>query len=271
MDGKHPPLRVVRGSPWSAQTRYFDAEQAGFAAKSMHALVASSGYLPPGLDLGPAAEPAAVERVLRHVMAQWANETPPRAAERHKNALAMQAVHGFQAVLQVFTAAHAEDLDFSGAVVGDAWFTDDVSRNGYGILVPAGKAERLAVGDLVALRAGPGVPWELGVIRRLSAQAQARCHIGVGLLSAAALPLQVRTMSGAALGGKRSAAILLSEQPTPDGSVYIVARRELLTMREAIEAAYGRESKTLMLEPVGVVESGADFDHLHYRLQRPAF
>jgi hypothetical protein len=71
--------------------------------------------------------------------------------------------------------------------------------------------------------------------------------------------------------GKRQAAILLSAQPSPNGSLHVIARRELFSGAEPLEAMFGSPPRTVMLEAAGVLESGDDFDWLRYTLSQPIY
>lgn len=151
------------------------------------------------------------------------------------------------------------------------WAAADMSSNGYGVLAPAGAAQALHVGDIVALRTAADPAWAVGVIRRIQPRTGNRRHIGMQLLTKAAVSVQVRSTTSAADDTRRQSAILLDDRPLPDGSLYIVARRGLLDTREAIEARFGAGGTSVILEPSGLVESGADFDWLRYRMTSVAF
>jgi hypothetical protein len=264
--GTRPPLRLVRSSPWTPQTRYFEAGEARRTVQTMHALASGSGRLPPGTDFGAAAEPGVLARVLAHISLNWAREMPARAAERRKAEMAMTVVQGYEAVQRVLLPADAEGSQPQDFYLQELWVTYDVSAGGYGLTVPAVAGEWLQVGDLIALRASPDVPWHLGIIRRVQADTDKRRRIGMELVSKAAAAVQVRSLSGIARGGKAAWAIMLDEWPLADGSVEILVRRDQLSGREAVEVTYGADRANVILAPGGLVESGQDFDWLRYRL-----
>lgn len=275
VQASHPPLRLVRSSPASATTRYLNVSDALRAVTVMHAMVSGSGHLPAGVDLGYAAEASVVERVLKHFMLHWAREMPARAAARRKTAMALNVVQGYRRVLNVLNVLNvlgvvepgsADGLDFQSVLAHASWAVDDVSAGGYGMIVPAGQGESLRAGAVIAMRSQADASWQLGMIRRVNAAANHQRHVGVQVIAKAPLPVFLRTLSGVARGGKRQGALLLSEQPATDGSVYIMARRDLFSGREPLEATYGADTTTVILEPGGVVESGHDFDWLCFKL-----
>ncbi len=269
LQGAHPPLRLLRSSPVTAQTRYFNVADARLAVGAMYSDVNSSGNLPSGADLGPAAEANVVARVCKHLRLNWARDMPARVSERRKTAMALKVVHGYQGVLGVVAPANAEGLDFQSVLAHESWVADDVSAGGYGVIVPAGKGDWLRVGIVVAVRSETDVSWHLGVIRRVKADAYTQRHIGIQLISKTPIAVYLRTLSGVAQGRKRHSAILLSARPSPSGSMHIVVRRDLFSGREPIEAMYGQPETTITLEAGGVVESGHDFDWLRYKISAP--
>ena len=266
-DGR-PPLRLMRSTPVTASTRYFDVADARQAVQSLQALISGTGNIPSGVDLGPAADGAMAARVLKHLSLNWAKEMPARTFERRRTALSLHVVHGYQGVLGAIEPGLGEGLDFSEAVPQDQWVAEDASTGGYGVVVPAGKGEWLRVGLLVALRPETEDKWSLGVIRRVKGDEHRQHRIGIQLISKSPVPVHVRTAMGVELGSKRQPAILLSARVSPNGSMHIVARRDLLTGREPVEAAIGDSGgleAAAMLDPGGVVESGYDFDWLRYK------
>lgn len=271
LQGKRPPLRRLANSPATATTRFLDVSDARHWASAAYALVCGTGQLPADLELGAAAEIATVTRVLQHLNTHWAKAAPPRAAGRHKAQADLHAVHGYTNVVRVVTATAESDARNGDTQSMASWSAEDMSNNGYGVVAPTGAAESLHVGDIVALRTDADPAWAVGVIRRIKAREDQRRHIGLQLLTKGAVAVQVRTMDSVARDTKRQPAILLDERPLPDGTLYIVARRGLLDTRMAIEARFGEDGTSVILEPSGLVESGTDFDWLRYRMTAVAF
>lgn len=263
--GGRPPLRLMRSTPVTDATRYFDVADARQAVQSLQALVSGTGNIPSGVDLGPVADAPMAARVLKHLSLNWAKEMPARSFERRRTALSLHVVHGYQGVLSAIEPGLGEGLDFSDSPPQDQWIAEDASTGGYGVVVPAGKGEWLRVGLLVALRSETEVKWSLAVIRRVKGDEHRQHRIGIQLISKSPVPVHVRTVTGAEQGSKRQPAILLSARASPNGSMHVVARRDLLTGREPIEAAIGSLETATILDPGGVVESGYDFDWLRYK------
>ncbi len=261
-----PPLRLMRSTPVTAATRYFDVNEARQAVQAMHAMVSGTGNIPSGIELGPAADGAMAVRVLKHLGFNWAKDMPARTHERRRTAISLQVVHGYTNVLEAIEPGIGEGLDFAEALSYDSWVAEDASVGGYGVVVPAGKGEWLRVGLLVALRSEMDASWSLGVIRRVKGDEHRQHRIGIQLISKLPVLVRLRTAASLGQGGKHQHVILLSARVSPNGSMHIVARRDLLTGCDAIEAMYGKPPATVVLEPGGVVESGHDFDWLRYKV-----
>jgi hypothetical protein len=269
LDGGRPPLRLMSASPVTAACRFFDVNEARQTLQATQSLVSSTGKLPAGFDLGPIAEAPTITRVLKHVALNWAKVMPRRTSERRKTAMRLNVMHGYQNVQGAIDPGIGEGLDFSDTLSHDAWIAEDVSAGGYGVIVPSGKGEWLRVGILVAVRSETESAWSLGIIRRMKGDEHRQHRIGIQLISKAAVPVYLRSLTGVEQGAKRQNAILLSARPSPSGSLHIVARRDLFGGRDPLEAQYGRPPTTIILEPSGIVESGHDFDWLRYKLSVP--
>ena len=269
LDGLRPPLRLMRSTPISAGTRFFDASDARQAAQAMLSMVTSTGAMPAGVDLGVSADAALAGKVLKHLLFNWAKEMPARASERRKTAMTLHVVHGYQNVQGAVAPELSEGLDFSDTLAHDTWVAEDVSAGGFGVIVPAGKGEWLKVGALVGVRTETESSWSVGIVRRVKSDEHRQYHIGIQLISRTALLVNLRTLSAVERGGKRQNAILLSAQPSPNGSLHVIARRDLFNGNDPLEAMYGKPASTVMMEGAGMLESGDDFDWLRYRLSEP--
>ena len=267
LDGARPPMRLAPAAPVSAATRYFGVGEARQALRALYLAVNAADYLPVGVYWGPAAERNAVVRVLRHLWLNWAEDMPPRAAGRRKSDAGLSSVHGYQSVLNVVVPRSSEGLTISITLLSDAWVVEDVSDGGCGVIVPEGKGEGLRVGMLVGLRLETDGSWQVGIIRRVKGHGYRQHHIGIQCLSKSAVPVYLRTLPGARQGRKPENAILLNERPSADGRMHLIVRRDMFSGREPIEAMIGNQVSAVTLEPGGVVETGDDFDWLHYELR----
>jgi hypothetical protein len=265
VDGSRPPLRVLPSAPVTTTTRFFDVSEARATLSALHAIVRGSAHLPAGPDWGPAAESNVVLRVFRHLRTHWAKELPPRAATRQKTDERLSSAWGFQNVLDLVAPQAVQEPLATGVPLSDAWIAEDVSAGGCGVIVPQGKGEDLHVGMLVATRTEAESWWSVGIIRRVSELNYRQHQLGIQVLSKTALPVFLRTLTGARQGRKPERGILMSEHPSPAGYWFILIRRDLFSGHEAVEATIGGRETPVTLAAGGVVESGHDFDWLYYK------
>lgn len=265
--GSRPPVRLVPSAPATATTRYLDVTQARAALRDLNAAIVASGNLPVGINWGPAAELNVIVRVLRHLWTHWAKELPPRAAARRKSDESLDSVRGFDNVLNMVAPEDTVGKNLvQSMLMTTSWIAEDVSPGGCGVVVPQGKGERLRVGLLVAVRTAGDPAWRVGIIRRVKEHNYRQHHVGIQNLTRTPLAMFMRTLTGARQDRKQERAILLSDQPTPNGYLHVLARRDLFSGREAVEAVYGEQETAVILEPGGVVESGHDFDWLQFKV-----
>jgi hypothetical protein len=135
------------------------------------------------------------------------------------------------------------------------------------LIAPAGKGGWVKVGVLVGLRTENDTSWSVGVVRRVKGDAHQQFRIGVQLIARA--PLLV-SLSAAAVADRSTKpqqhALLLSAKPSQNGSLHILAQRDVFSGSHLLEGVYGNPPVTVMLDAVGCVESGDDFDWLRYKL-----
>ncbi|MCC6532174.1 MAG: hypothetical protein IT531_06470 [Burkholderiales bacterium] len=102
-------------------------------------------------------------------------------AEREKaDGESIEVVLGFDNVL---AALEAEDTG-APAAAASSWALRDRSSTGLGALLPKDAGVQVPLGALIAFRAAPGEPWELGcVVRRIRGSEDALWMVGIRRLS----------------------------------------------------------------------------------------
>ena len=273
-DGRRPPSRLLQSTVPAANAWFFGAAATSQSVQTVLAAIARTGALPSAADLalGPGANVTNVSRVFKHLLLNWAKDMRPRSSERRKTAMALQMTHGYQKVLTAVAPELAEQgdgLDFSSEPVYETWVAEDVSAGGYGLIAPAGKGDWLKVGVLVGMRADGVASWSIGIVRRVSGDAYRQFRIGVQLISRAPVPVTLCVAGVADRSAKPRHALLLGTKPSAQGSLHILASRDIFSAKQLLEGGYGNPQVNVMLEAVGPVESGEDFDWLRYKLYEP--
>ena len=258
-----PPLRLVPTTPVSESTRYFDVTDGRPAVQAMFEL-AAGGRMPPRVDVGSVTDSTIVARVLKHIIFNWAKEMPARASERRKTALRLFVVHGYQNVLSAIEPSAGSDIP--DKLPHDVWVAADVCAGGYGVIVPAGKGDWLCVGLLLAVRSEMEKNWNIGIIRRVKGDDHNQRQVGIQLISKVPVPIYLRSLTGVEHGTRRQHAVLLSTRASPNGSMHIVAKRDLFVGRERLEAMYGNPPQAAVFETGAIMETGQDFEWLRYKL-----
>ena len=167
-------------------------------------------------------------------------------------------LRGFEACLGIVDSGAGDELDF-----GETWTVENVSLGGLGASVPS-RAPAAAIGDLLALQPGGGENWLIGVVRRFSRSSDGRAQIGVETVSRQATPISLRRRggSGYVVGGGQPAALL--DMPGDDDSVCILVPATFFDFKESYDSKL--DGKSILLSPVELIESGADFQIGRYKL-----
>jgi hypothetical protein len=271
--GQRPPSRLFKTTALSGAAWFFGAVGACQSVQAILAAIGRTGALPAAADLplGAAANVTNTSRVLKHLLLNWAKDMRPRSSERRKTAMALEITHGYAKVLGAIVPECAEQgdgLDFANEPMHETWVAEDVSNGGYGMVAPAGKGDWLKVGVLVGIRAEGATSWSVGIVRRVTGDAYRQFRIGVQLIARAPLHLALRA-TGADRAASPKHALLLGAKPSPQGSLHILASRDIFSPKQLLDGAYGNPPVNVTLESAGAVEIGEDFDWLRYKLYEP--
>lgn len=265
LKGPRPPLRWMQSVPQMVAPRFFEAIEARNAAQALLTSITSTGAMPADL-MFPGANVAGASRVLKYLLFNWAKEMRPRASERRKTAMSLHIVHGYENVLTAVAPELGEGLDFSGQADYESWIAEDASVGGYGLIAPAGKGGWLKVGMLVGVRTEMESSWSVGMIRRVKGDAHQQFRIGVQLMAKMPVAVKLSLAPAADNSAALQHALLLSAKPSPNGSLHIIARRDVFSGSHVLEGVYGNPPAAVKLDAVGIIESGFDFDWLRYKL-----
>ena len=191
---------------------------------------------------------------LTHLAFNWEKELPLRDSERRKVASTLQVTQGFGGVLAM-----------GNRVVQETWTVDNVSEEGYGVIVPARRGEWLQVGVLIGLLPeGESATWGAGVVRRVESDEHGQRRAGIQVLSRAVVPATV-TQSAVGAGDAVRKAIFLDAAPSQSGYWLALLAPGSLNLNDTLEATRISDGKTFSLMPSGLVESGPDFDRVRFK------
>jgi hypothetical protein len=258
-----PPARP-HGAAMEASLRFFGAGRAFDEIDRLRRIVVNEGALPRDVNLGGEFDPKDVAEVWRRLLQYWALKPPERASERRAVNVRLTIVQGLDNVITNMDPAIGGDLDFStkGPVIdSESWVAVNASDGGYGAVVPEAKSDWVQVGSLVGVKAEAEKYWSVGVIRRVTRDAEHSRHVGIELLTRAALPVQlspVAPISAANALLENDPGILLTRKADADRQVRVLMRGGSYTPGQRIELR--ARGQAYQLTPTKLLASEIEFD-----------
>jgi hypothetical protein len=264
LDEADPPLRLAQPPELTGTLVFFSAGSAIRGVEDLSRLIANKNIVPSDLNLDGIYRPDQVTEVLDHLAMYWAKNPPVRRHERHRVKNRLSVVHGYTG-LAACLARHGSpaDLDFSDENTLESWVVQNVSAGGFGATAPQVAGDWLRIGSVLGLRPDGGANWLVGMVRRLSRDADDRGNVGIQTIAKSAFPVDLRTGgSGAAIG----AGILLVDPTDKAGEVRMLLQVDRFDDRRSIEMV--RDGASHLLIPVGIIEQGDDYELVRYRDMR---
>ncbi len=256
-----PPARVSPSAREKPHRVFISPGEAWSQLPRLAERVARSG-VPPEIDGGLSLDPSLVIDVLRHLERHWSPQPPLRRGARHRAAVPLRVVIGFDRILQ---ALHGLEAVLAGKL--QCWVADNISRGGFSAQIPARDGERLQVGTLLALQPEGAEAWGVGVVRRLSRGEPSQ--VGVETLAHRVVRVNLE-VEGAAFpatpaGRDAQQGILLGGDADQD-EVRLVLRAGLYASGRRLLMALDRETRLLI--PIALEEQGDEFDLGRFRVVR---
>ena len=183
-------------------------------------------------------------------------------------------VPGLKDIFKTLDPSDDDTLDFSlnqPVTPEESWIVEDVSDGGYGAVIPTVKSDWIRVGTLVGVRSEASKYWGVGLIRRIVRDEKQQRHVGIQLLTTAAIPVKIsmsQTLSFTDADREMERAILLSTGPDSRGEMGVVMRGGLFKGRDSLYMTV--RDKSFLLMPVSLVERGDDFDWAKFKMQERA-
>ena len=270
---RKPPARP-HGASMEESMRYFGAGKALDEMDRLLGILVREGALPKEINLRADYDPQTVAEVWRHLMQYWALSPPERGSDRRSVKVTLAVMRGFANLLAAMDPTMANLLDFGpeGQRAGvESWIGENASDAGYGAVIPGGRGDSLQIGNLLGLKGEGDRYWSVGVIRRLTRDAESNRYVGIELLTRA--PIAVRlapigSISPTNAIRENEPAVLLTRQPD-DRRIRLLLRAGAYTHDQQLELRV--RGQLYRLGPSRNLESAAEFDHGEFRvLQRTA-
>lgn len=257
VDSDAPPYAVVRRQPDpKLRAPFFCCSKLADLAKH-HLNELEIGIAPAALDLPEFAATPAGKGVLRRIGNFWATPGKRRFHRRRQS---------FRAALCVGVDSLWWLLHNFGEPPDNAshWMITNESADGYAIMHVEGKAERLQVGDVVALRAEDAPEsqkWQVCIVRWACSENAEHIELGLQVVSPYAIPAQIVIPELANTPRKgRVSALLLPELPP------LRANRSLIVPAGIINSRRG--SFVLMVEGENLQVNEVKASHLDEQTSR---
>ena len=269
-----PAVRLFKGVEPKPTLRFFGAGKGLADLNQLIGKILATGAVPEGVNLGGDYGKDNVTGTFRHLAQYWSEQPPARGSERRRTAGRITVVPGLKDILRTLDPSDDDTLDFSlsrSAGSGESWIVEDVSDGGYGAIIPTVKSDWIRVSTLVGVQSEASNYWGIGLIRRIVRDEQQQRHVGIQVLTKAAIPIKLsmsQTLSFTDADREAERAILLSTGPDTKGEVGVVMRSGFFNGRDSLDMTV--RDKSFQLTPVGLVEGGDDFDWVRFKVRERA-
>lgn len=265
-----PPSRAQGGrvATTAPLRRFFGAGTSALALQKLIAQAQQQGALPRELGLGSEFSQADILATLHHLERQWAESRPARRSEREPSTSRMTVLPGMLPALRWLGQLQENGKSETPIPTrAESWVITDRSEGGFGAVLPAQPADWLAIGTLIVTRPESSGVTRMGLLRRITTEANEQCHIGVELIGQQAVRVMLRSTiphqdEGHVPDGQ--SAILLSLRPDAQNAVELLLPLDTLKPVRSLQMQLG--TRSFRIESPELVEQGRDYRRVCYRL-----
>lgn len=252
-----PPMRMTADFTVHPSMRFIGA---GEVAGQLNGLLNTldKGIVPDDLNFcGAKYEVGAVRDVLQRLIGNLTQPLPTRRNPRRNINVNLKVANGFHKMLEQTDAG----LNFSHDS-GEIWEVEDISATGFRSVVPAARADGVRIGSLVGSKPENVQHWGAGIVRRLSRDEKNNLHIGVEVLSTQIVGVSLTDRIRVA-NEEAQVAFYLSRSADTSGDAWLLMKPDTFSINRSLNMQLG--GKSYLLLPLGLVESGDDYDLARYR------
>ena len=259
-----PPMRVMADTKPLPGMRFLGA---GEVRPHLEALlkVLEKNIVPQDINLGGVYEASVVKEAARHMFRYWSAPPPMRNHVRHPVKMSMSVAIGFDSILKQGAIEPGFDdqiVSTSDGEVIQIWEVNDISATGFRCVLPAKSAEGVKIGSLIGLKPENVEHRGVGMVRRLSRDAQNNLHVGVEILSRHIDNILLRAHGGSRVKGVEIA-LWLGKPGDDAGEVCLLMGAHDFSMSRSLNVQF--EGKDYLLIPLALLERGGDYDLARYR------
>lgn len=252
-----PPMRLNAETTIHPSLRFIGIGEVEGALNNLLKSL-EKGMVPQDVNLGGSVYEAELVRdVARQLVARCILPQPVRRNTRRKIKVNLHVANGFFKLLENTDIA----LNFSSES-NEFWEVEDISATGFRSVTAPSTLDSIKIGSLIGSKPENVASWGVGIVRRLSRDAQNSLHVGVEILA--------NQVIGVALGSRdRSSAdddnlALYLNKPNDDsGEAWLLMKPGAFLSNRSFNMSVG--DKSYLLLPLGLIESGEDYDLARYR------
>jgi hypothetical protein len=252
------PYRVDGEGTIHPGVRFFEIAGLGGGLKELMRTLAK-GVVPQEINLyGSVYAAEVIGEVARQLMIRCVLPAPTRRNVRRNLKVTLHVANGFQ---NLFENAH-DSLDFSDSG-NEIWEVEDISATGFRGVVSPALLDNLRIGTLIGSRPENMGNWGVGIIRRLSRDAQNNLQVGVEILSNQVTGVSLSVADRARVDNTTHLALYLNKLNDISGEACLLMRPGTFLPSRSFKMKLAE--KTYLLLSLGLIESGDDFDLARYR------
>ncbi len=221
--------------------------------------ILSKGVVPQEINMyGSLYDAELIGDVARQLMARCVLPPPTRKNARRKLKVNLHVSNGFQKLFENSEVG----LGFSDAGI-EIWEVEDVSTTGFRSVVSPTLLDSVRIGSLIGSKPENVVNWGVGIVRRLSRDAQNNLQVGVEILSNQVIGVALKVADRSAAEEAVHMALYLNKLNDNSGEAWLLmSPGTYLPSRSFNMKMSGKNYLLLTLE---LVESGDDYDLARYR------
>jgi len=252
------PVRVSGEGTIHPGLRFFGA---GGLGNGLNDLVRTlkKGVVPQEVNMfGAVYESELLDEVAQQLISRCVVPPLTRRNVRHKLSVNLHVSNGFQNLI--------ENTDFGlnfGSSENLVWEVEDVSATGFRSIVSPSQLDSLKIGTLIGSKPENMANWGVGIVRRISRDAQNNLQVGVEILSNQVIGVSLYVADNSREGETDHLALFLNNPNDNSGEACLLMKPGTFLPSRSFRMEVN--GKTYLLLSLGLIESGDDYDLARYR------
>ncbi len=216
------------------------------------------GHLHEDLSFGAGYSMESVTEVVKRVVAYCKMPLPLRRHQRRKINMSVKVLSGFDNVVEQSEVGLNTD-----SLKKENWKVEDMSASGLSCVLNAGHSNTVKIGSLLIFQPDKTSPWGAGIVRRLRRDEKNNLHVGVKVLANKIIGVALHDHESN-LDKTRQFALFVDRPDGQSGESWILMKSDTFSMNHSPTMTLGKQE--FLMVPVGLIEKGADFDWVSYRM-----